>query len=77
MAGRPGSDRGDLGAGERHCLGEMAPLVRIFLRRPPAEAGRGISSKEPRWEPSLELKNYGHEGIHIKVLKEKIIFLLD
>ena len=55
MAGRPGSDLGDLGVGERHCLGEMAPFVRIFLLLPPAEAGLGISSREPRCDPSLEL----------------------
>ena len=46
---------GDLGEGERHCRGDIAPFVRIFLLRLPAEAGRGISSKDPLIEPSLEL----------------------
>ena len=46
---------GDLGAGERHCLGEIAPFVKIFLRLLPADAGLGISSNDPRKEPSLEL----------------------
>ena len=46
---------GDLGDGERHCLGDIAPFVRIFRLLLPAEAGLGISSKDPRREPSLEL----------------------
>ena len=46
---------GDLGEGERHCRGDIAPLVRIFLLLLPAEAGLGISSKEPLIDPSLEL----------------------
>ena len=46
---------GDLGEGERHCRGDIAPFVRIFLLRLPAEAGLGISSNDPLIEPSLEL----------------------
>lgn len=61
MAGNPAdSDEDlppDLGDGERHCRGEMAPFVRIFLRLPPADAGLGISSIDPLKEPSLELAN--------------------
>ena len=46
---------GDLGDGERHCRGDIAPFVRIFRLRLPAEAGLGISSKDPLIEDSLEL----------------------
>ena len=46
---------GDLGDGERHWRGEIAPFVRIFLLLLPADAGLGISSKDPLIDPSLEL----------------------
>ena len=46
---------GDLGDGDAHCLGDIAPLVKIFLLLLPADAGLGISSNDPRIEPSREL----------------------